>query len=297
MKQHKPYLMRMIVFTFAMVLTLGSLTTFARTSNSSIEAQMRAMVDNINLQLEQRGEAFRIGEAEYITQDGANEVGTTIFFNDVGNRQLNSHWVRGDVRRGGFTDIAYIVDQVDAAPGLTIGTTTAAIDRAMNSWDNVNCSDIPIFKLADVPGFDIGFVQFLSGLGGAPFPIFDVTHAGWLPLAPGVLGVTFTFNFVGGDTNGDGRNDTAFREIYYNVNEPWGINTGFPFDVETIALHEAGHALSQAHFGKLFRTDSNGKFHFAPRALMNAGYTGVQQSVRATDKAGHCSIWASWGSN
>ena len=52
--------------------------------------------------------------------------------------------------------------------------------------------------------------------------------------------------------------------------------------------------LSQAHFGKLFRTDANGKLHFTPRAVMNAGYTGIQQQIGKTDNAGHCSNWANW---
>jgi hypothetical protein len=27
---------------------------------------------------------------------------------------------------------------------------------------------------------------------------------------------------------------------------------------------------------------------------MNAGYSGVNQQVTATDNGGHCSIWANW---
>jgi hypothetical protein len=45
------------------------------------------------------------------------------------------------------------------------------------------------------------------------------------------------------------------------------------------------------------RTDKNGKFHFAPRAVMNAGYTSVQQHLTGSDLAGHCSIWAAWPYN
>ena len=61
-----------------------------------------------------------------------------------------------------------------------------------------------------------------------------------------------------------------------------------------MALHETGHGLSQDHFGKLHLTTANGKFHFSPRAVMNAGYTGVQQVLTGSDNAGHCSIWSSW---
>ncbi len=64
-----------------------------------------------------------------------------------------------------------------------------------------------------------------------------------------------------------------------------------------MALHEAGHGLSQAHFGKAFRSGGNGKLHFSPRAVMNATYSGVQTSIDQTDNAGHCSNWASWPNN
>ena len=67
--------------------------------------------------------------------------------------------------------------------------------------------------------------------------------------------------------------------------------------METVALHETGHGLSQGHFGKAFVTNSNGKLHFAPLAVMNAGYTGVQQSLAGTDNWGHCSMWGSWPNN
>jgi hypothetical protein len=67
--------------------------------------------------------------------------------------------------------------------------------------------------------------------------------------------------------------------------------------VESVVLHQTGHGLSQAHFGTLSQTDKNGRFHFSPRAVMNAGYTGVQQRIGRTDNAGHCSLWADWPQN
>ncbi len=62
-------------------------------------------------------------------------------------------------------------------------------------------------------------------------------------------------------------------------------------------MHEAGHGLSQGHFGKLIQTNSNGLFHFAPKAVMNAGYTGPQKTLAGTDNAGYCGNWASWPNN
>ncbi|MGH9765937.1 MAG: hypothetical protein ACREAB_00770, partial [Blastocatellia bacterium] len=193
-------------------------------------------------------------------------------------------------------------DQAEGAiDGLTLAQTNAAIFRAMATWQNVNCSTIPLTRVVP-PAGDIGLIEFLNGLGGAPIIAADIVHAGWLPagiLSNGVIAATFTFIFISGgvptDIDNNGQPDVALREILYNDFFTWGINANI--DVETVALHEAGHGLSQGHFGALFRTDSNGKFHFAPRAVMNAGYTGVQQRLAGTDNGGHCSIWGSWPNN
>jgi hypothetical protein len=169
--------------------------------------------------------------------------------------------------------------------------------------------------LPDLP-FDLGYVQFLCGFGGFfGYLLGGITQAGWLPgaffdatLGPGasgvVIGVTHTFVWLEGpggsptDIDNNGREDVALREIYYNNAFQWGIDPEWPvIDTETIVLHETGHGLSQNHFGKLFRTDKNGRFHFAPRALMNAGYTGIRQTIEGTGKAGHCSIWGAWPNN
>lgn len=106
------------------------------------------------------------------------------------------------------------------------------------------------------------------------------------------------------DDDNNGKYDVWFREIYYNDEFSWAVD-GDHIDVETVALHEAGHGLSQGHFGKGFRSGNydtgspkgNFKFHFAPRAVMNASYTGIQTTIGKTDKAGNCSIWAEWPNN
>ena len=186
-----------------------------------------------------------------------------------------------------------MVDQVDAAapPALSPAATTAAIDRAMDSWDGLRCAAIPIVKVPDL-GLNWGFAA--GGLN--PLGYADVVHGGWFSLPPQALGLTVTFIFIDGggptDVDQNGKIDVAFREIYYNADLPWAIDTDF--DVETVAFHEAGHGLSQGHFGKIFITPKNGKLHFAPRAAMNAIYFGVLQRPLDTDKGGHCSLWGSW---
>ena len=285
---------------FVVCAVLLSLASSAVAQDAAV-ASVAAIGNAANAQLEAGSYGFRLDHAEYLTDGDA--VGQTVFFNNRGNKQLAAHFVPGDPRRGGGSNITYTTDQTEGTvDGLTQAQTNAAIGRAMSTWDNVNCSTLPIDAVGN-PGTDIGVIEFLNGLGGSPFFFADLTHAGWLPpgiLAPNVIAVTFTFVWIDGagnptDVDNDGKQDVAFREILYNDLFTWQIDGNI--DVETVALHEAGHGLSQGHFGKGFVTSSNGKLHFSPRAVMNATYSGVQQDIDQTDNAGHCSIWGQWPNN
>lgn len=265
---------------------------------------MATVFGSVNVVLGDRSADFRLATAEWLGDAEAGEQGQIVFFLDRGNKQLPHDFVPGDPRRGGGTNITYIVDATEGAiDGLTQAQTDAAIDRAMATWDGVRCSTLPVTKQPRLDGVDLGVIEFIFGLGGSDSFFADITHAGWLPaglLPNNVIGVTFTFIWVTEDDvptdiDNNGKADVAFREILYNNAFLWRINGNI--DVETVALHEAGHGLSQAHFGKAFITLSNGKLHFAPRAVMNAAYSGVQQALAGTDNGGHCSIWASWPNN
>jgi hypothetical protein len=286
-------------------------TTLAKNSVNTgglEEATVSPFLGELNSKLASDGKTVRIALAEWITDASTGEIGRTVYFADIGNKQLSSHWVPGDPNRDYRTDITWADDQVDKSDDLPLSETNAAIDRAMDTWDNVQCSTIPLEKVNDY-GLDLGYVQYLVGMGGVYGWLADITHAGWLnkaffnAIAPPdggdyILGATFTFIWVDDQTgdptdmDNNGKNDVAFREIYYNNSFHWAIDANY--DVESIALHEVGHGLSQAHFGTAFRTTSDNKLHFSPRTVMNAGYSGVQQELTGTDTAGHCSIWASW---
>lgn len=282
------------------------------------ESVLFADFSHINGVLAAQGVNYRLAVIEYVTPANTAIPGGIIVAKDVGNKQLSFHWVPGDPRRGGTNSISYIVDLADGMTStLTSDKTEAAIDRAMGTWNSQICS--PGLSIVTQPSspVDIGVAQNLLGFGGLPFVFADLTHAGWLPggffdlLVPGggsfILGVTLTFPFVDADgnltdINGDRKLDTAFREIYYNLNFLWSIDTatflGPDNDVETVALHEAGHGLSQAHFGLIF-LDASGKLtlthlHFAPFAVMNAVISRLAQTLEGTDIAGHCSIWSTW---
>lgn len=244
--------------------------------------------------------------AEYLTTGENNEMGNTVYFRNVGNKQLAGDFVP-DLALDGTSDISYYVDENRPSADISVGISTAAIDRSMASWENVDCSNLGMTKVP-YDGRATGFVSLVFGYGGSTNYAADVTHNGWMPagffnlLAPGgsqfILGVTFTIVFTDDngdlvDTDNNGKYDVAWREIYYNDNFGW--NDGSRFDIETISLHEAGHGLSQGHFGMAFANKSG--LHFAPRAVMNAAYSGVQTEIDGTDKGGHCSNWAEWPNN
>ena len=300
MKKGKWYVLMVALFVLVwLMVPVGA-------SAQSVD-RIKGTMEAVNEQLEALGKDVRLEVVEYFT--ARDEAGQMVYFDDR-TKQQGAHWVPGDPRRGGYSEIYWLSDMIEGtATGVTLADTQLAVGSAMATWDGVKCSTIPLIQWPDL-GLDWGYVQFLVGMGGMPGWYGDFTHAGWLPGGffdmiggPGasdyVLGMTFTFIWIDSsgeptDMDNNRKRDVAFRETYYNNKFQWGINTGWPIDVETVVLHETGHGLSQDHFGKLFETDANGKFHFAPRAVMNAGYTGVQQNLTATDIGGHCSIWAGW---
>ena len=179
----------------------------------------------------------------------------------------------------------------------------------METWNSVSCTDLEITKRED-SGVDATIVDALVQMGayGDPF-VADIVTAGLVPgeffdrLAPGgsnfILGVTFTLVFVDPsrrptDANGDGWYDTAVKEIYYNDAFTWSLTGTDGIDLESVALHENGHALGLGHFGNLFVTEANGRSHAAPHSVMNAAYTGVMRQPRGTDRAAFCGTYATW---
>lgn len=306
MKQKKLYL----VLSIAMIAAL----MVPQAASAISEDDVKAMMATVNDQLAAMGENYRL---EVVSLQTFEEEGQIVYFDDR-THQLGHHFVPADPRRGGYTPI-YWMSEVNAegtANGVTFQETQDAIDSALNTWDSVQCATIPLIKVPITPADNLGVVQWIYGFGPFPTYIPDVAQAGWLPGAffdaiggPGasdyIIGVTWTYIFVeypGGpptDIDNNGKIDTAFREVNYNNKFSWAVtNVTYPdIDVETVVLHETGHCLSLDHFGKAFRTTSNWKLHFAPLAVMNAGYSGVQRELKGTDNGSFCSIWASWPNN
>lgn len=289
--------------------------------NSAHDLAENSPLKRNNPALKDRQVKVAIYSAEYITTGENGKTGNTIYFNDKGNKQLGGDFLPG-YSLDGTPDVSYYVDNNRPSQDLSVDVSNAAIDRAMQTWDEVTCSDLGIFEVPFDPQVHTGFIaQYVqdmgwtsTDIGGSYEYVADVVHAGWLPAeifdlfgekgSTYILGVTFTLYFTDEndnliDSDKNGKVDVAWREIYYNDAFTWNDHDAITwndedYDVETISLHESGHGLSQAHFGKAFRSNGNSALHFSPRAVMNAAYSGIQTDITESDLAGHCSNWSSW---
>jgi hypothetical protein len=205
--------------------------------------------------------------------------------------------------------------------GLTATQTAGAIRAAVATWGATRqLRHLPLVERPYVAGHDFTLFDdlFFNGkfddFPNEPANIFvaDIVEAGFLPraffdsLAGGpagganIIGFTPSFVFTDDqgnpvDLNGDNYIDVALSEMYLNdtfgdpnapdnrKNFPWGINVDLPgIDVQSIALHENGHAFQIGHFGP------------PPRAVMNPVYGGLLQQPLPTDLASLSTLWSSW---
>ena len=148
-------------------------------------------------------------------------------------------------------------------------TWETAIEQAAAVWEavaNINLVQVPETLM---PGSTVGFPEGCSG-DQQDDPRFGDIRIGAVNLGTSVLGETFLPPpFNGG---------TAAGDIFLNSDPiaTWNINSAY--DLETVAIHEFGHALG---LGESQITT----------ACMYAYYNGTKQSLTSDDIAGIQSVW------
>lgn len=271
------------------------------------QEELTAWIQNANAQFDAAGVGYNIEAIEFFT------IGNGRPSNRIHAQPFR--WVAGDARRlaglfGPPNAITYHSDTDNNPLSPLLPFPLPEIGSAMSTWDTAKCLKkvsvlanptfgpaVPNSVFGDTTIFDELFCPAADSGGpadGFPFAS-DIVHAGWYPagcFGPFTLAFSVSFifgtvtpsGFVPSDINGDNRLDTALNEVYYNDAFSWmtGAAPLPDIDVETVALHEAGHSLGVGHFGP------------PPSAIMNPIYAGANTSLAAADKAGMCSVWASW---
>lgn len=211
-------------------------------------------------------------------------------------------WNRPIFQTGGNTAISYFIDESDftADGGLSNAQVKGALVNAFNTWDGVASADLAFTQRPDDGGnYDL-WDNSWAGAGtpdlGATLFYANVILGGWLPQSffddlgggTSILGVTWIFGFVPGpgdpvgpngllDADGDGYDDFAMAEIYFNDYFAWNVD-GSDIDIETVALHEIGHALGLDHSAD-------------PLSVMYYAYGGVRRDATADDVAGISTLY------
>ncbi len=281
----------------------------------ALGADLQSTLVAINSELAARGAGVAVRQADMVLAATADpEQATTVFANDRTLR-INYRFVRDDPRRGtvggevrqaSFAPFAF-------APAVANGPATVpakpAIDASFATWTNVQCGNVNVVNNALPANVFNSQILGLGGFVNDPL-LSDINTVGFLPgfifdavlgagASQSVLAVTFPFVWIDEngnptDIDGDGNDDAAFAEVWYNSAFPWS-DTGAAgaIDIETVALHENGHALGLGHFGKI-AIKNNGTLQVAPRAVMNAIILGTLRKPLGTDNGAFCSNWANW---
>jgi hypothetical protein len=173
-----------------------------------------------------------------------------------------------------YRDLAYILDASDFTSDASAASVETALVSAYETWDAVSNVTLSLTRAPDNqsnPDFldainlnPDGTCSLFDGIidTGWQGPYAEIVSGGWL--APDYFGkclgsddiiaVTWFFSDPD-DLNHDGYADILYVEQYFN--SLWGYVTSGsvfldfdgPFDIQSVAVHEDGHAFGLAHTG------------------------------------------------
>jgi hypothetical protein len=293
--------MRRIVMTVVACAALAWPAIAAAQQADPTPAKVAQLVERINARLEAGGSALRLTEAWFFT------VGHGV--DPYRRLRTGVRWYKNDV--------TYLLDESDyAGSNLPAAEVDPALDAAYQTWNGVHGSSLWASRTADGGGnYDILDAVVLDGGGNCVDivdttspnllaydpatgqfeidPEADIVFGGWIDPAyfsnclgsANIIGVTWSFS--SGDANHDNYPDLVYVEQYYNPAFAWTttdavyLDFGAPIDVQTIAVHENGHAIGLGHFGgpnanQPFKLQPNLRV-FDPEAVMNPYYLGGEK--------------------
>jgi hypothetical protein len=292
--------MRRVVLAILAATVLSS-PSLATAQQVPTPAKVGQLVERINARLEARGSRFRLTEAWFFTTgQGVDPY-----------RRLRTgvRWYKNQ--------LTYVLDESDYAP---TGLDPAAVDGALNSayqtWNGIGGTSLSLTRTPDTGGnFDILDAITLDAGGNCVdivdttspnvdaydpatgefeiTPAADIVFGGWLEPAyfasclgsADIIGVTWSFST--GDENHDNYPDLVYVEQFYNAAFPWTTTDAVyldfdgPVDIQSVAVHENGHAIGLGHFGgpnerQPFKLQPNLRV-FDPEAVMNPFYLGGEK--------------------